>query len=70
MTPMATSILGQAGQDLGAFIPRLGGAIALLLIGLLLTRLLTHLLRRGLEETAALWPPVRAAFVFPHLPKE
>lgn len=51
MTPLATSILGQAGQDLGAFIPRLGGAIALLLVGLLLTRLLTGLLRRGLQAT-------------------
>lgn len=49
MTPLATSILGQAGQDLGAFIPRLGGAIALLLIGLLLTWLLTRLLRRALS---------------------
>jgi small-conductance mechanosensitive channel len=49
MTPLATSILGQAGQDLGAFIPRLGGALALLLIGLLLTGLLTRLLRRGLH---------------------
>ena len=49
MTALATSILGQAGQDLGAFIPRLGGALALLLIGLLLTRLLTRLLRRGLQ---------------------
>jgi len=51
MTPLATSILGQAGQDLGAFIPHLGGALALLIIGLLLTRLLTRLLRRGLEAT-------------------
>jgi small-conductance mechanosensitive channel len=49
MTPLATSILGQAGQDLGGFLPRLGGAIALLLIGLLLTRLLTRLLRRGMR---------------------
>lgn len=49
MTPLATSILGQAGQALGAFIPRLGGAIALLLIGLLLTRLLTRLLRHALQ---------------------
>jgi small-conductance mechanosensitive channel len=48
MTPAATSVLGQAGQDLGAFIPRLGGAIALLLIGLFLTWLLARLLQRGL----------------------
>jgi small-conductance mechanosensitive channel len=51
MTPVATSILGQAGQDLGAFIPRLGGALALLVIGLLLVRLLARLLRRALQAT-------------------
>ncbi len=49
MTLLATSVFGQAGQDLGAFIPRLGGAIALLVIGLLLTWLLTRLLQRGLR---------------------
>lgn len=49
MTAPATSILGQAGQDLGAFIPRLGGALALLIIGLFVTRVLARLLRRGLE---------------------
>ena len=45
----ATSILGQAGQDLGAFLPRLAGAIALLLIGLLITRLLARLLLRAMQ---------------------
>jgi small-conductance mechanosensitive channel len=49
MTPLAASVLEQAGQALGAFLPRLVGAIALLLIGLLLTRLLTHLLLRALR---------------------
>ncbi len=49
MTPLATSVLGQAGQALGTFLPRLVGAIALLLIGLLLTRLLTRLLLRALQ---------------------
>jgi len=49
MTPLATSILGQAGQDLGGFLPRLGGAIALLLIGLLVIRLLTRLLQRAMQ---------------------
>lgn len=51
MIPLATSILGQAGQDLGAFLPRLGGALALLLIGLLLARLIARLLRRALQAT-------------------
>jgi small-conductance mechanosensitive channel len=49
MTLPATSILGQAGQDLGAFLPRLAGAIALLLIGLLITRLVARLLLRGMQ---------------------
>jgi small-conductance mechanosensitive channel len=49
VTPLATSVLGQAGQALGAFLPRFAGAIALLLIGLVLTRLLSWLLRRGLQ---------------------
>jgi small-conductance mechanosensitive channel len=49
MTPLATSILGQAGQGLGAFLPRLAGAVGLLLIGLLVIRLLTRLLLRGLQ---------------------
>jgi small-conductance mechanosensitive channel len=49
MRLLATSVLGQAGQALGTFLPRLVGAIALLLIGLLLTRLLTRLLLRGLQ---------------------
>ena len=35
MTQLATSILGQAGQELGAFLPHLAGALALLLIGLI-----------------------------------
>lgn len=52
MIPVATSILGQAGQDLGAFLPRLGGALALLLIGLLLVRLIARALRRALQATS------------------
>jgi small-conductance mechanosensitive channel len=48
MMPLATSVLGQAGQALGAFLPRLLGAIALLLIGLLITRLLVRVLLRAL----------------------
>jgi small-conductance mechanosensitive channel len=45
----ATSILGQAGQDLGAFLPRLAGAIALLLIGLLITRIVARVLLRAMQ---------------------
>lgn len=49
MTLSATSILGQAGQDLGAFLPRLAGALALLLIGLLITKIVTGLLLRAMQ---------------------
>jgi small-conductance mechanosensitive channel len=49
MTPLATSIVSQAGEGLGAFLPHLGGAVALLVIGLLLTRLLGRLLLRALQ---------------------
>jgi Conserved TM helix len=44
----AVSILDQAGQSLGGFIPRLGGAIVLLVVGLLVARLLGWAARRGL----------------------
>jgi small-conductance mechanosensitive channel len=50
MTAMATSILGQAGQDLGAFLPRLAGAVALLIIGLVLTRLVARVVLRALRR--------------------
>lgn len=44
MTPLSASVLGNAGQQLGGFLPRLGGALALLIIGLLIVRLLTRTL--------------------------
>ncbi len=49
MTIFSSSILGQAGQALGSFLPRLGGALALLIIGLLLVRLLSRLLIKALQ---------------------
>ena len=45
----AVSILGQAGQALGGFLPRLGGAVALLVIGVLLVRLLSRLLTKAMQ---------------------
>jgi small-conductance mechanosensitive channel len=45
------SVLGQAGQALGGFLPRLGGALALLIIGLLLVRVLSMLLIKVLQRT-------------------
>lgn len=75
MSAPTASILGQAGQDLGAFLPRLGGAIALLIIGLLITRLLARLLLRALEaagvdrlaERAGISPVLRASGLGPSL---
>jgi small-conductance mechanosensitive channel len=49
MTILTASVLGQAGQALGSFLPRLGGALALLIIGLLLVRLLCRLLVKVLQ---------------------
>ena len=50
MSIIAGSILGQAGTALGGFLPRLGGALALLLIGVLLVRLLSRLLIKLLQR--------------------
>ena len=49
MTLLAVSILGRAGESLGSFLPRLGGALALLLIGVLLVRLVTRLLVKAMQ---------------------
>ncbi|MEA2384381.1 MAG: hypothetical protein QOH72_4352 [Solirubrobacteraceae bacterium] len=46
--PFAT-VLDEAGNQLGGFIPRLGGALALLVVGIIVVRLLARLLRRGLR---------------------
>ena len=46
---IVATILDQAGDQLGGFIPRLGGALLLLLIGVLVARVLARLLRRGLR---------------------
>jgi small-conductance mechanosensitive channel len=45
---VGASILERAGETLGDFLPQLAGALALLLIGLLLARLVGQLVRRGL----------------------
>jgi small-conductance mechanosensitive channel len=46
--PIAT-VLDEAGNQLGGFIPRLGGALALLVVGIVVARLLARLVRRGLR---------------------
>lgn len=46
---LAVAILDQAGNQLGGFLPRLGGALALLIFGLLLALLLGKLLAKTLR---------------------
>ncbi|MDQ3644463.1 MAG: mechanosensitive ion channel family protein [Actinomycetota bacterium] len=50
MTLLAVQILDRAGASLGGFLPRLGGALVLLVVGVLLARLLGRLLTRALER--------------------
>jgi small-conductance mechanosensitive channel len=45
VTALAASILERAGESLGEYLPRLGGALAVLVVGLLVVRLLTRGLR-------------------------
>jgi small-conductance mechanosensitive channel len=48
LLPLAT-ILDEAGTQLGGFIPRLGGALLLLVVGIIVARVVARLLRRGLR---------------------
>lgn len=48
LLPLAT-VLDEAGNQLGGFIPRLGGALLLLVIGIILAWVVARLLRRGLR---------------------
>ena len=50
MNPLAVEILDRAGATLGGFLPRLGGALVLLVVGVLLARLLGRLIKRALER--------------------
>lgn len=45
-TVLATSVLGRAGDTVGQYLPRVGAALILLIVGLLLVRLLGRLLAR------------------------
>jgi small-conductance mechanosensitive channel len=45
MTSLAASILERAGETLGDYLPRLGGALAVLIVGLIVVRLLARALR-------------------------
>jgi hypothetical protein len=45
----ASNILDTAGEELGSFLPRLVGALVLLVVGLLVAKLIGAILRRALE---------------------
>jgi small-conductance mechanosensitive channel len=47
---MIGSVIDRAGEQLGDFLPRLGGALAVLVIGLLIAALLGRLVRAALER--------------------
>jgi small-conductance mechanosensitive channel len=49
MSAPVASVLSRAADAVGAFLPRLGGALALLVIGLLVTRLLARVLIKALQ---------------------
>jgi small-conductance mechanosensitive channel len=48
LPPVAT-VLDEAGNQLGGFLPRLGGALLLLVVGIIIARVVARLLRRGLR---------------------
>jgi small-conductance mechanosensitive channel len=48
VTPRPASIFGSAADSLGGFLPRLGGALLLLIVGVLLARLIGRLVSRAL----------------------
>ena len=59
VAPLAT-VLDEAGNQLGGFIPRLGGTLLLLVVGIILARLIARLLRRalrmaGLDSASERW---------------
>src|SRR5215208_3381356 len=47
---MMASVLDRAGEQLGDFLPRLGGALVLLIAGLILAALLGRLVRATLDR--------------------
>ena len=49
MMPLAANVIDGAGEALGGFLPRVGGAILLLVVGVLLARLVGRIVRRALH---------------------
>ncbi len=53
MTAATSTVLNRAGEELGGFLPRAGGAIALLLLGLLAAWVIGAVVRRALRALGA-----------------
>jgi small-conductance mechanosensitive channel len=53
MSELAVALLDTAQEELGGFLPRLGGALVLLIVGLLVAALLGRLTRRALAKLGA-----------------
>jgi small-conductance mechanosensitive channel len=53
MTILAATILERAGEQLGDYLPRLGGALALLIGGVIVAAVMGRLVRRGLRSVGA-----------------
>lgn len=53
MNGFAASLLDTAQTELGGFLPRLGGALVLLIVGLMVAALVGRLARRALEKLGA-----------------
>ncbi len=50
---IALTVLDSAGESLGGFLPRLAGAIALLVVGVVIARLLARVVERALRAVGA-----------------
>ena len=53
MNGFAVTLLDTAQEELGGFLPRLGGALVLLIVGLVIAALLGRLTRRALQKLGA-----------------
>lgn len=49
MMPLTATVIDRAGEALGGFLPRVGGAILLLIVGVLLARLAGRVVRKALH---------------------
>jgi small-conductance mechanosensitive channel len=53
MTPLGASVLERAGEQLGSYLPRLAGALAVLVAGIIVAAFVARLVRRTLRSLGA-----------------